>query len=137
MQGILCTSISDHYAIFHVAGNAENDSRGGDITPVLQRNYCQRNVNKFINEVKEIEWSGVTEMDDAQLAHSAFHKLLTEKYSSCFPFKKIAKRYYHDKPWLTTGLKESIKIKNKLYLKDLKVGTQKKNVNNIGFTVIN
>ena len=114
MQGILCKSISDHYAIFHVAGNAENDSRGGDITPVLQRNYCQRNVNKFINEVKEIEWSGVTEIDDAQLAYSAFHKLLAEKYSSCFPFKKIAKRYYHNKPWLTTGLKESIKIKNKL-----------------------
>ena len=123
MQGILCTSISDHYAIFHEAGNAENDSRCGDIQPVLQRNYCQRNVNKFINEVKEIEWLSVTEMDDAQLAYSAFHKLLAEKYSSCFPFKKIAKRYYHNKPWLTTGLKESIKIKNKLYVKRFKGGT--------------
>ena len=122
MQGILCTSISDHYAIFHVAGNAENDSRGGDIQPVLQRNCCQRNVNKFISEVKEIEWLGVTEMDDAQLAYSAFHKLLAEKYSSRFPFKKIAKRYYHNKPWLTTGLKESIKVKNKLYVKKFKGG---------------
>ena len=83
---------------FHVAGNAENDSCGGDITPVLQRNYYQRNINKFINEVKEIEWLGVTEMDDAQLAYAAFHKLLAEKYSSCFPLNKIAKRYYHNKP---------------------------------------
>ena len=88
MQGILCTSISDHYAIFHVAGNAENDSRGGDIQPVLQRNYCQRNVNKFINEVMEIEWSGVTEMDDAQLAYSAFHKLLAEKIFLMFSFQE-------------------------------------------------
>ena len=84
MQGILCTSISDHYAIFHVAGNAENDSRGGDITPVLQQNYCQRNVNKFINEVKELDWSGVAEMYDAQLAYSAFHKLLAEKNPRVF-----------------------------------------------------
>ena len=96
---------------FHVAGNDENDSYGGGITPVLQRNYCQRNINKFINEVKEIERSGVNEMDDAQFAYSAFHKLLAEKYSSCFSFEKIAKRYYHNKPWLTTGLKESMKIK--------------------------
>ena len=55
-------------------------------------------------------------MDDAHQAYSAFHKLLAEKYVSCFPFKKIAERYYHNKQWLTAGLKESIKIKNKLYV---------------------
>ena len=120
MHGILCTSISDHYAIFHIAGNAENASYGADISPILQRNYGQRNINNFLNEVNEIEWSGITEMDDAQQAYSAFHKLLAEKYVSCFPFKKIAKRYYHNEPWSTSGLKESMKIKNKLYVKRLK-----------------
>ena len=63
-------------------------------------------------------------MDDAQQAYSAFHKLLAEKYALCFPFKKIAKRYYHNKAWLTAGLKETIKIKNKLYVKRFKGGTQ-------------
>ena len=67
-------------------------SYGGDISPNLQRNYSQRNNNNFLNEVNEIEWSGITEMDDAQQAYSAFHKLLAEKYVLCFPFKKIAKR---------------------------------------------
>ena len=88
-QGILYTSISDHYAIFHVAGNAENDSCGGDITPVLQRNYCQKNINKLINSVKEIKWSGVTEMDDAQLAYSAFHKLIAENIPHVFLSRKL------------------------------------------------
>ena len=37
VQGILCTSISDHYAIFHVAGNAGITS-ANDI-PVLKRNF--------------------------------------------------------------------------------------------------
>ena len=130
MQGILCTSISDHYAIFHMAGNAENASFGGEISPILQRNYSQRNINKFLNEVSEIEWSGFTEMDDAQQAYSAFHKLLAEKYVSCFPFKKIPKRYYHNKPWLTAGLKESIKIKRTSCMsRDLREKTQKINVN--------
>ena len=81
IQGILCTSISDHYPIFHIAVNAENASYGGDISPILQRNYSQRNINKFLNEVNEIAWSGITEMDDAQQAYSAFHKLLAEKYA--------------------------------------------------------
>ena len=53
-------------------------------------------------------------MDDAQQAYSAFHKLLAEKYVLCFPFNKIAKRYYHNKQWLTAGLKESIKIKKQV-----------------------
>ena len=113
---------SDHYANFHIAGNAEKASCGGDISPILQRNYSQRTINNFLNEVNEIEWSGITKMDDAQQAYSAFHKLLAEKYVSCFPFKKIAKRYYHNKPWLTAGLKESIKIKNKLYVTRLQGG---------------
>ena len=48
MQGILCTSTSDHYAIFHIAGNAENTSYGWDISLILQRNYSQRNIDKFL-----------------------------------------------------------------------------------------
>ena len=70
---------------FHIAGNAENASHGGDIS---QRNYSPRNINKFLNEINEIEWSGITEMDDAQQAYSAFHKLLAEKYASCFSFQE-------------------------------------------------
>ena len=77
--------------------------------------FCQRNIYKFINEVKEIKWSGIIEMDDAQLACSAFHKLLAEKCASCFFFNNIAKHYFHKKTWLKAGLKESIKMKNKLY----------------------
>ena len=96
--------MSNHYTIFR-AGNAENASYKRDISPILQRNYSQININKFLNEVNEIVWSGINEMDDAQQAYSAFHKLLAEKYASCFPFKKIARRYYHNKPWLTADLK--------------------------------
>ena len=49
MQGILCTSISDHYAFFHIAGNVENATYGGDISPILQRNYRQINIKKNLD----------------------------------------------------------------------------------------
>ena len=37
-----------------------------------------------------------------------------------FSIQKIDKPYYNKKPWLTLGLKESIKIKNKLYVTSTK-----------------
>ena len=37
VEGILCTNISDHYAIFHIAGNAGITSV--DDIPVLKRNF--------------------------------------------------------------------------------------------------
>ena len=40
-QGILCSSISDHYAIFHVAGNVSNDSNM--INPIVRRDVCHKN----------------------------------------------------------------------------------------------
>ena len=53
IQGILCTSISDHYAVFHVASNAKKDHTKTD-TPILKRNMCQRNITKFISEMNMI-----------------------------------------------------------------------------------
>ena len=37
-------------------------------------------------------------------------------YDICFPLVKRKKKYYNNKPWLTSALKESIKVKNKLYV---------------------
>ena len=58
-------------------------------------------------------------MDDAQQAYSSSHKLLAEKYASWFPFKKVVMRYDHDKPWLTAGLKESMKTKKQVVCQEI------------------
>ena len=114
-QGILCTDISDHYAIFHIAGNIRYDAM---ITPTtrLIRDMRQCNINKFVNEMQIAEWAPVTNKSDTQAAYSEFHKILCEKYNKCFPYRKQNKPYYNNKPWLTNALKESIKTKNKLFV---------------------
>ena len=38
IQGILCTSISDHYAVFHVASNAKTDHAQAEM-PLFKRNW--------------------------------------------------------------------------------------------------
>ena len=45
-------------------------------------------------------------------------------YNSCFPIKTIKIGYKTRKPWLSEGLKKSIKIKNKMYHKQRKSGNK-------------
>ena len=75
-----------------------------------------QNIVKFSEELKGIDWENVVNKQNAQEAFSIFHKIKTEKYNLCFPIKKGKKRYYNKKPWLTSVLKQSIKVKNKLYV---------------------
>ena len=125
IQGMLCTSISDHYAVFHVAGNAKTDHAQTGI-PVLIHDMGQRNIAKFISEMNMIDWQFVLNETDTVMAYSEFHEAISLKYNACFPYRKISKKYYKNKPWLSTALKESIKIKNKLYVKSKRSGDSEK-----------
>ena len=64
-----------------------------------------------------VDWQIVLTETDTQSAYSKFHEVISTKYNACFPYRKISKKYYKNKPWLSTALTESIKIKNKLYMK--------------------
>ena len=115
LQGILCADISDHYAIFHIAGNIKCDETN---TPDIRliRDKRQGNINKFINEMQLVEWDSVTNKTNTQAAYSEFHRILCEKYNKCFPYRTLSKPYNNNKTWLTIALKESIKTKNKLFV---------------------
>ena len=63
------------------------------------------------------EWDSVTNNTDTQAAYIEFHRILCVKHNKWFPYRKLSKPYYNNKPWLTDALKESIKTKNKLFVK--------------------
>ena len=130
VQGILCTSIFDHYAIFHIAGNAGITS--ADNIPVLKRNFTQNNMKRFTNEMENVDWEFIKNTDDTQTAYSMFHNLLVEKFNSCFPLKSIKKAYHtkshglqqhfgNPSKWKTiymlTGIKAIILLKDVLNTK--------------------
>ena len=116
-KGILCTDISDHYAVAHVAGNTKNHVKDTTVLGV-KRDLCQRNVQKFIHEMQQIDWKVVMNLKETQGAYSEFNAVVTKLYNKSFPYKKTNnyKPYFDRKPWLTSALKESIKIKNRLYV---------------------
>ena len=114
-QGILCSSISDHFAVFHITGNVSKSSLC-DSEPSFGRNMCHANIVKFKDAMSAIDWREILSMSDAQVACSLFHKIISEKYNKCFPIRKINKRYFNNKPWLTPALKASIKTKKISYI---------------------
>ena len=116
VQGVLCSSISDHYAVFHITGSGSK-SYLCDSEPSLGRNMCYANIVKFREAMSTIDWREILSMSDAQVVYSSFYGILSEKYNNCFPIRKVSKRYFYNKPWLTAALKLSIKTKNKLYVK--------------------
>ena len=114
-QGILCTDISDHYAVFHIAGNTMCKSKDC-LSPTVKRDLSHRNVQKFIDKMQQVDWQNVTEIRDPQNAYNQFHNIISKTYDKCFPYKKYTSGYINKKPWITTAIKESIKTKNKLYV---------------------
>ena len=49
IQGILCTSVSDHFAVFHITGNGSKSSLC-DPESSFGRNMCRANIVKFMDE---------------------------------------------------------------------------------------
>ena len=115
-QGILCSSISDHFSVFHIARNAKQSANNNLLPPVLRRNINHRNTQRFVNEINQINWQDVMDLNNAQAAYTSFQLNISKVYNSCFPLRPMRKQYFNNKPWLTTALKESIKMKNKLYV---------------------
>ena len=75
--------LCDHYAVFHVAGNmhgGQSSSDGKNVTPVMKRNICQRNIKKNVDKVSMVNWKHVIDSVNAQEAYTLFHVKLSDIY---------------------------------------------------------
>ena len=97
--------ISDHYPIFHV--NRQVKAKDTEIY-TEKIIYSDKNKRDFTQALAGVDFSVIYNVQGTQ------RKLLTllNKY---FPKVRIKKKYNNRKPWLSDGLRKSIKHKNKLY----------------------
>ena len=121
LTGILHSDITDHYPIFHIT---EDLIKKDEAQFIKRRITTQQNVLAFSNRLTQHNWDHVLCEEDPQSAYSKFMKDYLDIYNSCFPIKMMKLGYKTRKPWLSEGLKKSIKIKNKLYHKHRKTGLQ-------------
>ena len=119
-QCLIYTDISDHYPIIHMDYSMKESPSDSYIT---RSNLSQRNRLQFYNEISAMDWDLIYQEIDTQEAFSAFHRVLLKVYNKRFPKQKVNIKYSTRKLWLTQGLKDAIRTKNKLYKKYMKCKT--------------
>ena len=82
-----------------------------------QRCYKNFDILKFKADLVKVSWDGfcLTSNPNDALVH--FLKIVNKLLDKHAPYKTIkhSKPLYETKPWITRGLANSIRIKNKLY----------------------
>ena len=124
-QGILVTDISDHYPIFYINESIKETEKEIWIN---KRKYTNQNKTNFTSDLSSIDWIEICKDKNTNDSFEIFHKKLCELHDKHFPIVRLKKKYNNRKPWLSTGLRNSIRRKNKLYRKYRKI-TSVKNEN--------
>ena len=120
LQGNLTIDISDHYAQFHIMEIAKNINKD-EYTLIRIKN--ESNMKKYFSLIESFDWNKIEQSSDCNKAYECFSDSLRNIYNESFPVVKVKKRYRNRLPWLTDGVKKSIKYKNKLYRRQLKFQT--------------
>ena len=110
MQGLFDTDISDHLPIFLIIKEHKETNYA------TTRDYSASNIFQFTEKLKNTRWDHVLNCEEPETAYKVFYKILYKEYNQYFPVKTFKIKYKNRKPWLTDGLKTSIKKKNKLYI---------------------
>ena len=112
MQGLMVTDISDHYPIFHV--NRQVKAKDTEIY-MEKRVYSDKNKRDFTQALAGVDFSQIYSVHGTQSSFDLFHGKLLTLLNKYFPKVRMKKKYNNRKPWLSEGLRQSIKHKNKLY----------------------
>lgn len=120
LNGILCTGISDHLPIFCIDMDSGTDK---EVQYIKKRLFTEANKSKFIECLNAIDWNSIILIENCQEAFTKFHEKIIWCFNESFPYVYVKLGYRNRKPWLTAGMKHSIKVKNKLYVLSLKRST--------------
>ena len=113
IAGNLCSVISDHLFQFLVEPSyyMHNSSK----EKITKRCYKRFDKEKFKSDLGKVNWQKQCNNPDPNFSMEHIHTLL-DRHAL---FKSFHKRsnIYRSKPWITTGIAKSIKVKDNLYKK--------------------
>ena len=110
------TGITDHFPVsFHWQANIPSTINKKTITYRKKGEDCD---NRFRVELANSDINDVLEIDDVDRAFHAFNDTLKDTYNEAYPVvtKELSLKTLKNS-WLTRGLRQSIKNKNRLYKK--------------------
>lgn len=113
-SGIIQTDITDHCPIFTILDIDKNLMRGKSYK---FRPFSTANLDLFNDKLTTHEWQFYNKRDINE-KYVCFISELNELYISCFPLKtKQLSQRRLQKPWMTSGLIKSVKIKQRNFKK--------------------
>lgn len=112
--GNIVSDISDHYSQFCFIHSLTPKNL---TTKYKIRDYSNFSEECFINDVSETDWDNSMANGSVDKCFSSFYNKLNKLINKHAPFKTLSKRKakQFSKPWITKGLRKSIKIKNRLF----------------------
>ena len=129
ISGNITTTISDHYAQFTLFKNKTKSQKNKKIAK-FARNYKTLDKEMFDSDLKNTNWKEILKIErgDVDYSFETFNKKVKEILDKHAPFKKLSiqDEKLSKKPWITTGILNSIKNKNRLYRKEVINNRKKK-----------
>ena len=117
ISGNIISDVSDHFSQFCILDSIANVSH--NIFKRKYRDYSQFSETLFNDELLSIDWESIirNSSHNPDKAFSTFFNKLNKSLNKHAPFKAVSKRKQKQstKPWITKGIRRSIKIKNKLF----------------------
>ena len=115
-SGNLITDLSDHlpnFTFLDLKTPTSNDR------PYV-RLFTENNIKAFTENLHaESALINDNDLTDSNYAYDTFSNNYLSLFNKYFPYKRLSRKNCKDKPYITTGLKVSIRTKNKLYHKYL------------------
>ena len=109
-SGLFKTSCSDHYPIFCITDLMIKKQSSKYIT---RREFNNKNISTFNKSLKKISWDTILS-DTFQNSFSSFQNTFCHSFLHSFPMKTIKIGYNNRLPFMTKGLRSSIKHKHAL-----------------------
>ena len=115
--GNIISDISDHFSQFCVMSNILVKRKVDGLKKV--RDFSHFTEAKFLAELSDINWNEIISPPNINTdkSFSRFYNRFNKVINTHVPFKTVSKRRAKQlsKPWITKGIRKSIKIKNSLY----------------------
>ena len=108
-SGILKTDFSDHYSLFCIT---DLNGRVIKTKEVTKRELSDPNFKKCSEILKTTDWDPVHKLDNFEQSFKFFHNTILTILDDSFPTKNVKLKYDNRIPYLTNGLKQSIKRKH-------------------------
>ena len=117
-SGLIFNDLSDHLPCFI---SLKNEIKHGKNRP-FTRLFGDKNSQQFVQKMTDLYWDGLY-TDVIPDWFTAFIMKVKLLFDSSFPIVRVSRKRSHDRPWISSGLKISIKRNHKLY-RDSLIGSQ-------------